>query len=131
MKLAQKTAFQAALALNETGVELQHANRHEEAIITFDKALKLNPNSAARINKGNSLRALGRHEDAIECFNEEIKRNPRNSDAYYSKGNVLGDLGRFEEAIAAFDKALEINPDDTEARRYRELAIKYLKGNVE
>jgi len=45
--------------------------RYEESIQAYEKAIEINPNSAAAwYNKGFSLDKLGRHDEASVCYNK-------------------------------------------------------------
>ena len=55
---------------NKKGITLSNLNRHEEAIIYYDKAINLNPNHPNVFkNKGNSLANLNRYQESIEWYN--------------------------------------------------------------
>jgi tetratricopeptide (TPR) repeat protein len=80
----------------------------EEAIISFEKSLKLDPdNSKLWHNKGMVLNNLGRQEEAIESFNNALQL-VKFASTYFHKGIALRKLGRYEEATADYDKALEL-----------------------
>jgi tetratricopeptide (TPR) repeat protein len=98
------------------GHALLNASRFEEALISYDKALKLDPRSVDALNgKGLILNQLGKYEEAITWFDKALKINPSFANALDNKGITLSNLGKYEEAITWFDKALEINPDFIDA----------------
>ena len=48
--------------------------KYQEAIISYDKALQLNPNIAVLwSNKGDALKRLGDFEEARKCFEKGSK----------------------------------------------------------
>ena len=52
--------------------------KYEEAIVEYDKALKVNPKYVdAYNNKGLSLHNLGRYEEAILEYDKALKINPK------------------------------------------------------
>jgi len=104
-------SFDASTAINEKGVVLMKRGDYDEALKTFDEALKINPSSSlAWYNKGVVLYELERDEEAIEAYNQAIKFNPNDIDALNNKGIILGDLGKYQESIDLFNRALAIDP---------------------
>lgn len=96
---------------NDKGCSLGRLGRHQEAIRCCDKAIDLNPRSAAAwCNKGASLRKLGRYEEAIQCYDKAIELNNQYAKAWNNKGYSFHILGRYEEAIQCFDKAIGLDP---------------------
>lgn len=84
----------------------------EEALITYNRAIELDPNySEALNNKGNLLKALGRFSEALDAFDHVIKINPDPAEPYYNRGNLLQDLKRYEESIASYRIAIDKRPD--------------------
>ena len=93
------------------GSTLDNMGRFEEALSSYDQALKLNPKHAgAWNNRGITLSKLGRSDEALLCYDKAIGLNPKNEMAWYGRGSTLDNMGRFEEALSSYDKALEINP---------------------
>ena len=87
-------------------------NDFEGAIISYDKALKIQPDyHKAWYGRGFALGKLGRLENAIACWDKALEIKPDYHEAWYNRGSVLCNLGRLENAIASYDKALEIKPD--------------------
>ena len=86
----------------------------EEALVCFEKDLKLNPHHVYCIfdwnNKGDCLYALGRYEEAISCYDRALELDPRNVIACTKRVSSLHILGRHEEAIHCRDEALELDP---------------------
>ena len=93
------------------GYSLGNLGMHQEAIVCYDEALKINPkDEKAWVNKGAALAALGMHQEAIVCFDEALKINPKHEVAWNNKGYTFYNLGRYQEAIVCYDEALKINP---------------------
>jgi tetratricopeptide (TPR) repeat protein len=104
---------------------------YEEAIASYDQALKIKPDYLnAWVNRGNALRNLGRIEEAIASYDQALKIKPDDPDAWVNRGNALRNLGRIEEALASYDQALEIKPDYPEAWYNRGNALGNL-GRIE
>ncbi|MEB3193321.1 MAG: tetratricopeptide repeat protein, partial [Snowella sp.] len=91
-----------------------HVNRdYEEAISSYDQALKIKPDDhEAWYNRGVALRQLGRLEEAITSYDNALEIKPDKHEAWYNRGIALGNLSRNREAIISFEKALKIKPND-------------------
>jgi len=100
------------------GISLASLSRHKEAVITFDQALKINPQSIeGKIQKGTSLIRLNRTKEAIVCFDEVLKIDQRSWKAWFFKGEALRKTGKREESLACINRALDRDPDQPEALR--------------
>ncbi len=67
----------SAIELNNKGTELLGQNRIDDAIICFDKALKINPELIELwINKGVCLIKKRRNNEALECYDRALEINP-------------------------------------------------------
>jgi tetratricopeptide (TPR) repeat protein len=72
---------------------LYQQNRLDEALVSYDMAIKHNPaNSAAYNNKGNCLRDLNRLEEALASYDMAIKHNPNNVNALNNRKLLLKQL---------------------------------------
>jgi tetratricopeptide (TPR) repeat protein len=113
--------------LFKLGLLYAAAQDYENAIISWDKALSIQPdNPAALTIKGVALSALGRYPEAIAAYDQALAIQPDNPAALTIKGIALSDLGRYPEAIAAYDQALAIQPDDHEALTNKGVALSHL-----
>jgi tetratricopeptide (TPR) repeat protein len=91
-------------------------SKYEDAVKSFDQALKIDPRSVEALNgKGLALNNLGRYEDSITWFDNALKIEPTFINALNNKGVALANLDRFEEAITLFDKAIKIDPNFVDA----------------
>ena len=92
------------------GAALQAQERHEEALLSYEAAVRLNPSyTEALINGGVLLRSMLRHRDALEWFNNVLKYNPDNQIALANCGVILTEFKKGAEAIAMFRRLLTIN----------------------
>ena len=63
----------------QKGIDLAEQDKHEEAIVCFDKAISLHKDIGCEedpeilINKGKSLMELGREEEAKTCFERVVE----------------------------------------------------------
>src|SRR5208282_248957 len=95
----------------ETGRQAGIANRWNEAIDAFNKALELNPKyAAAYYNRGAAYYYLGSYNQAIADYNKAIELNMKDAMVYYNRGSAYYSLGKYDLAIADYDKAIELDP---------------------
>jgi tetratricopeptide (TPR) repeat protein len=95
------------VALNNRGLVLKDLARHEEAINSFSKAIKLKPDYAeAYCNLGDALAALGRFVEATLHYDKAIAINATGPRAHSNRGNALLELMRYEEALSSFERAI-------------------------
>jgi Flp pilus assembly protein TadD len=95
---------------------LARLERYEEAIKSYDEALKIEPDKhEAWYNRGNALARLERYEEAIKSYDEALKIEPEKHEAWNNRGIALAMLERYEEAIKSYDEALKIKPEKHEA----------------
>jgi tetratricopeptide (TPR) repeat protein len=107
---AGKEEPQAYIAINE-GSAFHNSGRYQEAVASFDKALAIDPRSAAALHyKGNSLFLSGSFEEAIVSFDASLALDPRSVSTLNDKGWALQSRGLFTQAFDCFDKALAIDP---------------------
>ena len=76
--------------MNLLGIIYAHENHFAEAIDAFERALKLQPNSArTHINLGNVYVAQNKFQLAENEFRTALKFEPANREASYNLGLVL------------------------------------------
>ena len=99
--------------------------KNREAILDYDKAIKLNPkNILAYNNRGNAKTALGLFKEAILDYTIVIRLNSSYSGAYNGRGAALVALKRSRTAIPDLEKAVQLDPGYADA--YAMLANVYL-----
>jgi len=75
------------------GLRLYDLNRHEEALASYDMAIKHNPTySAAYNNRGACLEKLNRLDEALAAYDMAIKHNPKYSVAINNRKILLEKL---------------------------------------
>ena len=93
------------------GIILDALKRHQEAVESFDQAIKLRSKYAeAHNNRGATLITLGRDAEGLEICRKATAIKPNYAEAYYNAGTALRTLGRYDEAIESFDRALALRP---------------------
>jgi len=99
-----------------TGNYLVSRGRVDEAFEHFQKALALEPGSAAfHDSLGTAYYQKRRLDEAIIQHQKALEIDPDYAKAHNNLGYALFQKGRVNEAIAHFQRALEINPDYAEA----------------
>ena len=98
------------------GLALNAMSRHEDALATFDLAIKHKGRFAeAHNNRGGVLVALQRYGEALESFDRAIAIKPDYAEAVYNRGNALHKLGRNAEALQSFERAIALRPSYAKA----------------
>jgi tetratricopeptide (TPR) repeat protein len=106
-----RTLFQSPDAIAQ-GNALYDKGRYLDALDRYDKAIKLNPNSAiAYANKGLSFRMLGHYPEALAALDKAIALSPEFVWAYNQRGAVYSDEQNYAQAIVNYNMALELDPD--------------------
>ena len=92
------------------GAAYAKSSQFQKATDFYNKAIKINPNSAEIYNNlGNVLHSMGSDDAAIQQFNKAIEINPNFAEAYNNLGNSLKVLNEFANAESAFKQAIRVN----------------------
>ena len=96
------------------------ANRYEEALLDFEKAVAMAPQwSDSWLRMGGTLHFLERHEEAVEAFEQAItlKGSTDGHETYWA--NSLIALGRDDQAVGVADALIQRLPDRGSSHRFR------------
>lgn len=90
----------------DQGIKNSQAGHYDQALQSFDQALKLKPNDPALITfKGIVYYAKGNNPKALQLFEEAIKLNPTFARAYYQRGMVYQSQEKYSQAVPDLEKA--------------------------
>ena len=108
------------VALNPSGADvkywyaatLTYAGRAEEAILLFEKAIRLNPFGPSRyfLSYGHALRYTGRFDEAVSAYKKAIQREPNNFFAHLNLAATYSMMGLEKEAMAEAAEVIKLNP---------------------
>ena len=115
---------------SEIGRQASDANRWNEALNAYDKAIEINPNDAtAYNNRGLVYDNLDKNDMAIADYKKAIELNPEYGDAFNNLGKTYGRHGDYLRAILYYDRAIEINKKDADAYYNRGDAFRRLDNS--
>lgn len=104
-----------ASLLSELGLLFAAEQDYENALISWDRSLELNPDDhLAWYNRGNALSALGRYEEAIASYERAVAIHPDYHEAWYSKACCYGLQGKEDLAIESLQHAISLDSSNRE-----------------
>jgi tetratricopeptide (TPR) repeat protein len=96
------------------GACLFKAGRYEEAIKSYDEAIKLLPDDIISWQqKAFSFIELKKYEEAIKTFDKALEISQYDGELCGMKVKLLLDLERYQEALDTLDKFLKINQQES------------------
>lgn len=111
-RLLQLLAPREALLFNILGMCLVNLNAFQDAVNSFTRATKINPNYAeAYANLGAALVQLGLFEKADPHLSKARKLNDKMPEVHHNLAVVRRSQGRHDEALEAAERALTLVPD--------------------
>ncbi|MGW0608851.1 tetratricopeptide repeat protein [Streptomyces sp. NPDC002644] len=116
--LAQRTLGPAARAHAHVvrGRHLEVAGQEEAAAAEFDRAVALDPDSAAaRFHRGRAHLRAGREEEAVDDLAAAVRLDPTDARALFQRGEAHRRAGRWDEALADLTATLALDPGHTRA----------------
>ena len=98
-------------AYSKAGIALWERDYLEEALVSFHKAIDLNPeNEYAQNNLGILyLDGLGDAEEALEYFETAIELNPNYTLAYFNAARASQSMGFINDAANYYQMAIDLN----------------------
>jgi tetratricopeptide (TPR) repeat protein len=96
----------------QQGLTAVAAGNLTQAIVKFDRAIELDPQSIqAYIERGNVKDVLRDLPGALADFSKAIALDPKSASAYYNRATVLSKSGRNQAAVADYNITIEIDPE--------------------
>jgi len=107
---------ESAAALNARGMDYTAAERYDEAIAAFGRALEIEPgNQGIRYNRGEAYRRAGRSAEATVDLEAVLAAEGESSDLLLALGLVAYEADDFDTAAERYERALVIKSDFPEA----------------
>lgn len=111
----------AAEDFNRRAVELYEAERYEEAIAEFQKALAMDPaNSVYHCNLAVAYGERGDAERAFDEYQRALALNPHDLTALLNLGYTYHEQGQNDQAQNEWQKLIEVAPNSPEAEEARD-----------
>lgn len=94
------------------GIAYGEADKHRQAIKSFNRVIRLRPNHAdAYYNRGIAYNKAGKYKQAIKDFTQAVRIDPNYAIAYIYRGYIYAELDSFDLACGDFQKACELGND--------------------
>ncbi|MHB9107931.1 MAG: IS1096 element passenger TnpR family protein [Armatimonadota bacterium] len=108
-----KSLDEQAMAEYERGMQAVEANRLNDAMRHFDRAVELWSGFVpARIAQANLLIQLQRFDEGMQAMSRIVQEFPDDFLAQYAWGSLLLANGDPDAAVGAFEEAADVVPDD-------------------
>jgi len=93
------------------GLKQVSGGEFDKAIVSWEKALKINPNlSEAWHNRGSALGRLGEYQQAVDSFEKALKIDPKNQQAWNDRAHALYQMQKWSEAADSWSNAVKLTP---------------------
>jgi len=124
---AYKTSIQLAPTSDAPVVKLANLyyaeGRHQEALLQYEKAVRLNPSANNYFSLGQTQLALEHYSQAESAFSRVARMEPDSPNGYYGLGQTYNKMERYDDAVLQFKTAIE--QDDTFFAARAELGYTY------
>ena len=119
-------------ALNLLGVVFGRLGRNGDAIVSYNRALAVAPQSIeAWYGLGMTQLAAGRPDNSIASFDRVLAFKPDFTQVHLMRAKLLTDLGRHDAALAGVEKLLSLMPNFAEGWLGRSIILFSLKRHDE
>lgn len=96
------------------------SGNYKEAINSYQKALKIDPNNVdVRVDGGTAYFNLNFIDEAIREFKKGTEINPRHAKAWYNLGIAYKKKNDIPSFKSAWENFLKVSPDDPEAKNVK------------
>ena len=87
--------------------------KFHEAVISFENAIKINPNfSEAHNNLGNIKKSLNKKDEAIYHYKKAISLKNENIAALINLSSILKENNNYDELLEVYEKILNLDPNN-------------------
>ncbi|HVF23752.1 MAG TPA: tetratricopeptide repeat protein [Pyrinomonadaceae bacterium] len=122
-----------ARELLDKGKEFYRNDQDQEAVGSFEEAVKLDPDLAeAHFRLGLGYEALGKSDEAeaeykkaVETYKKYLADHEDDPEAHYDLGQTYAGLGQYSEAIREYRFATKLKEDDPDI--YYDLGVAHTK----
>jgi tetratricopeptide (TPR) repeat protein len=123
--------METAAVLNDSGIALTEANRPNEAIPLFQKALIMEPeNPFLGTNLGIAQQRTGDYDEALDSFRHAVMIEDEIADPWVSMGLIYYEMEDFEMAEECYQSALV--REDGDPKTWNNLGVLYfVEGSYE
>ena len=123
--------METAAALNDSGIALTEANRPNDAIHLFRKALAMEPgNPLLWLNLGIAQQRTGSYDEAIDSFHHALNLDDSLAEAWLSMGLIYYETEEFDLSEDCYHYALA--QDDANPKVWNNLGVLFFaKGNFD
>jgi lipoprotein NlpI len=122
----------AARAYNDLGMAYSAKGDYDQAIASFDQAIKLRPDySEAFYDRALALDSKNAYTEAITDYSKAIELHPDDATAHYNRGSDRLLVGQYTEAMYDFDQAAQIDADYTELAAWNKGIAQYYLGRYQ
>ncbi len=81
--------------------------RHQEALIQYEKAVRINPSAVNYFSLGQAHLAMENYHEAESAFSRVQRMEPDATNGYYGLGQTYNQMGRYDDAALQFQAAIE------------------------
>lgn len=100
-----------ALYYNGLGHQYKVIDNIKEALLNYDKAVKLDSNNMAYYyNRACCYRLLEQYDEAVKDYTIVINSDSLDAVAYYERGICYNRTGSYQKALDDFNNAIKIKP---------------------
>lgn len=118
----------SAAAYRNHGNVLKALQRFEEALISVDRALVLQPGDAqTHHQRGLLLQTLQRPHEALQSFDQALAIQSGSAPLHFARGTALQALARLDEALHSYERAIALQSDYAQAYSNRGVALLALR----
>ena len=132
LTLSQQMNPDAAKHYNQGNDELK-MGKFQEAIKSYDEALKHDNDYRIHYQKAMALKRLGKNDESLPVLNKVIELNPKFDGGYNALGTSYFALNKMEDAIKSFEKVVEVSTNNntkTKAKEYISRCYAKLGSNL-